>query len=231
MKPLKLTPVLLFILLLSNFSFSQTGWFNLNPTSTNRTLFTIHMINSLTGYINGDATTIIKTTDGGLTWSKASMELELFGTEHGTYTYPVYISFVDVMTGYADGKEFYKTTNGGLSWNMFPRHSPYFSTTELHFLNENTGYADLTKTTNGGVNWNTINFPITLGGIPTQYRDSYFTSATDGIAYTTNNAILKTTNSGINWIKVLDSNSSRNFYSVSFINSQTGFISAKHGKI
>ena len=129
-------------------------------------LYSVYFSNANTGYAVGGNNAfgslvkqhqvIIKTTDGGKTWSTLSS-----GTS--TPLYSVY--FTDENTGYDVGgtasngfsqsQTILKTTDGGNNWTSLPGVNNNYLTSVV-FPNANTGYAvgvngTILKTTNGGI--------------------------------------------------------------------------------
>ncbi len=175
-------------------------------------------------YVLGENTVMhemlfFKTTNAGLSWNRiilSSIELdELF--------------FLNENTGY--GTTFgaiSKTTDGGLNWQYLP--SPY--ATKIFFLNEMTGWKfgsdNIYKTTNGGVNWQQQFH--SSGAI----RQVQFINPSTGWAVndnlTTFGSILKSTNGGANWFETINF-SAFLFFSVNFINENTGWVSGEGGAI
>ncbi|MEI7727752.1 MAG: T9SS type A sorting domain-containing protein, partial [Bacteroidota bacterium] len=109
--------------------------------------------NANTGYIvggqhlpGGDGI-ILKTTDGGRTWTELSC-----GTTNNLYS----VFFPDANNGYAvgDSGTILKTTNGGTTWTKLSTGTTHFFVS-VYFTDANTGYVvgegeTILKTTNGG---------------------------------------------------------------------------------
>ena len=89
-------------------SYSQTGWFQQNSTSS-EWLRSVSFANSSTGWTVGNAGTILKTTNGGSNWFQ-----QVSGTSQGLWA----VNFFNTGTGWACGFSgvLLKTTNGGLNW-------------------------------------------------------------------------------------------------------------------
>src|ERR1044072_8352971 len=87
---------------------SQNAWLPLN-SGTQKDLYDLSFPTPLTGYVAGDST-IVKTSDGGLTWTSAfSTPLQNFNS----------IFFPSVSTGYVSSeKAVYRTFNGGGTWQQ-----------------------------------------------------------------------------------------------------------------
>lgn len=191
----------------------------------------IEFLDNNTAILGGWGTTndfvLQKTTNGGLNW----LGLVPYNYQNASgYIYD--IDFTSALTGYAVGgggsKGYvYKTINAGNNWikmDSIASGTLY----SCFFLNDNTGYApgnngEIFKTTNGAVSWSTY-----LSGISFRLNSIYFTDINTGFACGGNatQVILKTTNSGLNWIQI--NTTTGNTYSyLNFINSSTGFLSAK----
>jgi photosystem II stability/assembly factor-like uncharacterized protein len=218
----KLT-LIIYLTLISVFVFAQWTW--QNPLPTGNDLNCIRFVDATTGYAVGDAGTIIKTTDGGLTWTILNS-----GTPFDLYS----VYFTDKNTGYAAGGWNYdyvtlKTTNGGMSWSVL---TPGFQGTckSIHFVNADTGYfvgnsyldpsdGVIVKTTAGGENW--IIKTFAHNGL----SSVYFTDEDTG--YALGESLWKTTDGGANWIYQYNVSGK----SVFFTDSKTGYIAGDYGKI
>ncbi len=185
----------------------------------------------------------LKSTDSGLTWTKAGA----FDTLTG---YINSIHFIDANTGYAlidtnpsQRTKFFKTTNGGADWQVVHYFDPELEVENLVFLNAYTGFAignilfplkngkaprftdeigRIFKTTDGGLNWITTSFAPQIGGLT-------FMNQTTGIAIGNStgfeNYIFKTTNAGNNWFNALTFQSRRMLKIKSLPNTGTAFAS------
>jgi hypothetical protein len=75
--------------------FGQAGWFWQNPKPTGNTLRSVCFIDTTIGYTVGDLGTLLKTTDGGVSW---------IDRNRGTTTSFTGVCFPgDAQTGYAEG--------------------------------------------------------------------------------------------------------------------------------
>jgi photosystem II stability/assembly factor-like uncharacterized protein len=84
--------ILLIALFIMNIANSQ--WIQQNSGTSNG-LYAVHFTNAKTGYIAGEAGIILKTTDGGITWTPQSSR-SIF------YLNSIY--FLDSITGYIAGE-------------------------------------------------------------------------------------------------------------------------------
>lgn len=213
--------VLIAFLLFVNSCFSQTGWLvqqNTLSTTPNDLFF----INSQTGWICGDSGKVIKTTNGGETWT-------LYQT---STNYPLNsIKFIDSYTGWAAGGTTYnnplsyvynaivKTTNGGINWaTQFTTNSDGGIINTLAIANANSVFATccgsdwtgmatsgfLFMTSNGGTNW----FNSTMSG--PGFTNVFFLNQSTGwsCAFSVMDVppifrmIYRTTNTGTDWTRI-----------------------------
>lgn len=119
-----------------NGSFSQSGWINLN-TGTDGIFNSVYFINSNTGFAVAD-TFLIKTTNGGVNWSKIYFPDSVVINS---------VYFRDYNNGYIAGQTkrgpnirgiWAKSTNSGLDW-VFYRYAPQYCN-YIYFKNSNTGF-------------------------------------------------------------------------------------------
>ncbi len=173
--------------------------------------------------------TILKSTDGGNTWS-VKLDRKGFWLNG--------ISFIDSLKGVAVGDKgvILRTTDGGTTWNTItPPVIRNFNS--IRFINASTGYIvggsnypdsrrTILKTTNGGSSWTILKDET--GGI---LKDITFTNSTVGYIVGDSSTLLKTTNGGLNWsaINVPGATPDQTFNCVEFYNDNLGMIGANNG--
>ena len=211
---------ILLILLFESFSYSQqSGWFWLNPLPQGNDVNAMKFINANTGYIAGFSGTVLRTSNGGVNWSKVT-------TPMYRNNYDIY--FYNELTGYIAGKGLVKTTDGGNGWQQLMEIDFFFNS--ISFIDANTGFLAgytgsigvIYKTTNGGSSFQVYNISSMLNSIQ-------MTDASTGYC-TGLNTIYKTINSGVTWNSLGIFNSS-NATKVTFLNNNTGYISCANGDI
>jgi len=213
----------------NNYTFilkSTTGGIDWNGSiiGRNLTINSISFADNNNGIAVGRSTTgygyILQTTNSGYNWYPLD---STFLKDYKS------IQFVNQQTGYIFNSYYtpssystiLKSTNSGSQWNEILNSQNSYS--QLYFTNINTGYllqnySGMYKTSNGGSNWFSGN--LTTKSL---YGASYL-DQNNVYAVGSGGAFIKTTNTGINWTyKTIDSTCE--FYSVSFVNSQTGFVS------
>lgn len=204
---MKKTVYLLLILIGFSQSYAQNYWVE-SSTPISRDFNRLYFLDSLRGWIVGDAGTIIKTTNAGLNWT-----VQTSGVDSDIYE----VFFIDQNTGWAITwdiiePDYYtiilKTTNGGDNWisHQYPEEAVFYNT--VYFLNPNTGFLggappnNIVRTTNGGTNWS----PVTLdSNIVARFPIINFKFYNNNTGYASGGyfdiagIIWKTTDSGFNW--------------------------------
>lgn len=145
---------------------------------------------------------IVKTTDGGTTWTSLNSTVN-FNLQK--------IQFVSNNTGYIiggneTGSYLLKTNNAGQTWNVINLNSAEKgSPTGMFFINENEGYITgaklFIKTTNGGASWTPVLIKTTEDFVDVKFRDLNY-----GIATTGKSNYYKTTNGGSTWQNITPTN-------------------------
>jgi len=159
------TLVTFFIILALSFSTVNAQWFEVS-TIPNQSLYSVYFLNQNLGWACGSNATIIKTTDGGISWITQSSP---------TINHFEKVKFVDENNGWIWGwNKLIKTTNGGANWSevVLP-----FSFTDCFFISPATGWitsrnntnqdSEIYKTTDGGITWTSQFFSMdqSLGAI------------------------------------------------------------------
>ncbi len=179
-----------------------------------------------TGYAsigNGLAGEVLKTTDGGVSWTGITIPL----TECCSS-----VIFTDNKTGYLIGYlgSIMKTTDAGNSWIIQNESSTNLTMNDLTsvcFIDNNTGFivggGDILKTTNGGNNWTVISQAnYSLSSV--YFTDTLHGCAVGGIDMYPASGIIKTSDGGNNWNQESSSFTSTYLNSIKFINSNVAYI-------
>lgn len=158
----------------------------------------IQFLNSNTGFVAGNF--ILKTTNGGNTWSKVTTPLNSYPAKFHALS-PNEISFVGF------DKVIFKTINGGASWIAQDTLSlNYYYVDEIIYTSNENGYilcatdydTRIYRTTNGGTNWNgeiIYNQYAIWSSLCFQNKNTGFLVGGRGLFH-------RTTNGGLNWEKV-----------------------------
>ena len=171
-------------------------------------LYNIYFVDENVGFIIGGRATILKTEDGGKTWSRKMAMSDTPG--RGGNPRPLRanlmgIQMISETTGFIAGSEntILKTTDGGESWVGSSERARVGETRNnlegLWFVSETTGwiigsFGTLLQTTDGGTNWTKQDpgFDNNLFGI-------YFVDENTGWISGQEGLILHTSDGGANW--------------------------------
>jgi len=167
------------------------NWQSLPGTRENGSFIDVDFANSSVGYISGIGGLIVKTSDGGQTFSKLPS-----GTTEDLYGIHCLNSQIVLTAG--NGGTILRSIDGGSSWTPIASGTSY-NLRNIYFYNTTIGYitggnGTLLKTTDGGLSWNPIN-PGTTDGL----YGIYFTDMNTGYVSGLNGLILKTTDGGSTW--------------------------------
>lgn len=190
--------------LMSN-ALAQTTWYPIS-SGTDRELRTIQFVNDQIGYIGGDST-LLKTTDGGQTWTAVEIDTMPFGSWQQLDIYDMHWFSAEhgiIMSGIWNGAA--ETFDGGVSWSAVPfAHNGFCQTTALFFFDGNTGFAGgagcfeghiIDRFSNG--TWYETTMPQSWDPqswvTSIEFRDSQL-----GLAGTNNGKLLRTTDGGLTW--------------------------------
>jgi photosystem II stability/assembly factor-like uncharacterized protein len=198
-------------------------WYWQNPLPQGNLLSSVFFTDSNNGYAVGTVGTIIKTTDGGVTWSIYSS-----GPNNGLSS----IFFTDNNTGYTAGQDIVtdkdlilKTTDAGSTWNTVLSGTGY-GIYSIFFPTDNVGYGvgmfgEIVKTTDAGVTWTYQN-----SGITDDLECVYFTDTNTGYVGSYLGIILKTNNGGTTWDSVTTTGGK--LYSIFFTDANNGYTTGNY---
>jgi len=190
--------------LMSN-ALAQVTWYPIS-SNTDRELRTIQFVNDQIGYIGGDST-LLKTTDGGQTWTAVQIDTMPFGSWQPLDIYDMHWFSEDhgiIMSGIWSGAA--ETFDGGTTWTTVAfAHNGFCQTTALFFFDDNTGFAGgagcfeghiIDRFSNG--TWYETTMPQSWDPqswvTSIEFRDSQL-----GLAGTNNGKLLRTTDGGLTW--------------------------------
>ncbi len=209
-------------------------WLSKNPTNItpNSNLASVYFTGPNTGYVvgsNGGVGLLLKTTDGGDTWSNHSIAANYSFTS-------VYFTHPDTgyVAGAIDSCIVLKTTDAGVTWNPLPVPKNTFSFYNIHFTDAMTGFVSgihgtIYKTTDAGATWTGV-FGSSWG-LGSVHGMSFVNDSTGYVfgdhAY---GGIKKTSNTGGNWT-VQNHPTTAALRSSHFINSSTGWVVGDTGTI
>jgi len=163
----------------------------------------VFFLNENTGWMVGSKGTILKTTDGGNSWTYALSEN--FNIPNTLYS----VNFIDENIGYFGGSNnlLLKTTDGGSTIDTitFPADSKSIIKA-IHFINENKGWVLSTQTKSGKVYYTSdggANWTVQINEDKSDLEDIHFYSSAKAICVggNKNSLAIYSTSDGMNWTK------------------------------
>lgn len=223
--------LLLFLLVLGWQEANATDWLTamVSPAISATNLYTGYDIVALddttiigVGANNSAKGTIIRSTDGGNTWTPTA-------TTAGTF-YRVYFTSDSVGFALGIGGAFAQTTDRGLTWTVPTSPFGTSSMMNMYVASQTTMYAvgasgQVYKTTDSGSSWTALIVPsstYTLYGV-------CFTNDTTGYVCGASGKMYKTTNDGSSWTALTQSLATGSLYDIKFINDSVGFVCGAKG--
>ena len=188
--------LLMFCLLLIPVAAAHAEWQWLNPLPEGNELFAATFIDSQNGWVVGGNGAVLRTSDGGLTWTSQGNALRT------TPFLGLSIAFTDQMTGVItmNNGSMLRSTDGGLTWDMPPRTG--FSLQMLRIAPDGSlwgcgSLGVIARSIDGGASWTQFST-----GVSTVIYDLAFPDASTVIATGGAGLILRSTDSGTQWNSV-----------------------------
>ncbi len=213
--------------LISILAFPQWKW--QNPIPAGNPLYAVFFTDPAHGYAAGDAGTVLKTTDGGSTWTVHPVGKEVTCNS---------MFFPNDNTGFIAGRKqsgggsILKTTDAGITWSTVVSDTVEGLYT-IYFPGNTTGYSaglggSFLKTTDGGNTWSHRDL-----GSCADIISLWFTNDSTGYAAGYDNSdytgiLLKTVNGGTSWDTLLYLQNFTSLSSVCFTDDSTGYVGGSH---
>lgn len=171
-------------------AFGQWKW--VHPGPQGNTIHKLVFSGTTHGWAAGENGTLLRTTNGGSTWSPCFA---------GNFENLSELDFADSLKGIlCSGPDILVTTDGGRSWDLTYRF-PGYSIDALKMLNQDTAFVGISNgigklygTTDGGQTWNEL-----LGNLPDAILDIDMRPAGNGVLVGTGGMAMKTANYGQSW--------------------------------
>lgn len=219
--------LILSLSLISMLAFPQWKW--QNPVPAGNPLYAVFFTDPAHGYAAGDAGTILKTTDGGVSWTVQTAGKEVTCTS---------MFFPDDNTGFITGKKLtgrgviLKTADAGNTWNTVVSDS-VSGLYSIYFPGNTTGYSagmqgSFLKTTDGGNTWRHRDLVPRADIMSLFFTDDStgYAAGYDDIDYS--GILLKTINGGTSWDTLLYLPNFTSLSSVCFTDANTGYVGGSH---
>jgi photosystem II stability/assembly factor-like uncharacterized protein len=247
---------LLFSLLLLSFlvftSSSILAQWAAQTSGTTQSLYAVKAINENVVWVGGSNGTLLKTTDGGLTWNPLTTVPNRAYSLDAIDENTAWIYVTNPSTG-ADSK-IYKTTDGGTTWNVQYSNAANFGNV-IKFFDANYGVAygdpepwppntdwEILVTTNGGTNWtrvpNTAYPPANsayseygdVGSMAVYGNNVWFGTANSSGAAPFLARVYKSTDKGNTWTAVEVGGGVVSVSGISFKNNNVGVLCTYEGQ-
>jgi photosystem II stability/assembly factor-like uncharacterized protein len=214
---------------------AEVTWEKVTSGTTSR-FWDVAYVNETTAIAVGVGGMIMKSTDGGATWSTVTHDL----TTQDLYV----VHFATDQVGFIGGLSatVLKTVDGGATWTNISANLPEIITTyaqlptqainDFYFLDANNGFATgyngiILKTTDSGASW-TFHGALGAG----TFRSICFVNATTGFIVAHGKMVKKTVDGGENWTTWTSEETIFNhFFETRFFNETTGVAIGDGGSI
>ena len=175
-------------------------------SGTTNQLLTVSAVSDMIGWAAGVGPTVVKTTNGGTTWTNATGTG--IGAGEGIYNIYAWSANDALCTTSPGATNIYKTTNGGTTWtNVFTAPSPAFIDA-IQMVSPTEGYAlgdpvtakwMVLKTTNGGLNWARMATEPAQVGSEAGWNNSFLIIGTNMWFGTNATRVYHSTDLGLTW--------------------------------
>lgn len=216
---------------------SDGGWYMQSPATANE-LRGLSFPDADNGWAVSDYKEIVRTTDGGDTWSHLD-DQQPYGHRYND------VCFVDAQQGWVVGYGWslggtiLHTADGGMNWTVqYPDNG--YELNSVHFIDSDTGWAVggyvdffgsnhkrvIEHTADGGATWSGQYWE----NHARPFNSVYFTDTQNGWVAGNTGAIFRTSNGGGNWIEQ-QSGTSKDLNGVVFVDNHRGWCVGDEGTI
>ena len=225
--------VFVIALLFSTLTSHSQNWFQIT-SGTTQNLNTIHFPSPSIGYIGGDDSLLLKTTDGGLTWNPINLSgITFFGLNADILN----LQFLNDTIGYMTAGPYsnsYKTVDGGLNWTVNTFWGTNCFNQGLYFFDENNGFiggsgcfiGEQISSLTMGV-WGASTMNSSTWDSQNMIVDIDFFDSQHGLAASSSGLIFRTTNGGLNWDSIPSNPAMHPITSVLMINDTLAYAGYK----
>ncbi len=176
-------------------------------SGTTQALRAVKTVSSTVGWIAGASGTVLRTTNGGTTWTSVAGPQVAGNTVYAIDALSATTAFV--TTSPAAGTYIFRTTNGGTSWDTVFTQGTGGFLDAIKMFDANNGMAvgdpvggkwTILRTTNGGSSWARIATEPLLVGTESGFNTSFSSIGSTNIWFGTNNSrVYRSTDGGATW--------------------------------
>lgn len=195
----------------------------------------IRFISNDTGYILGSDTLsanniLVKTCDGGRTWSKINFSHKFLNDTSGGVMQLLNVSPFSANIVFSGRTNIIRSTDGGYNWNVIDHASSGYVWGNCHFFSPSTiirSGENIYKSLDSGITWTNV-YNISAGGYAfftmLQFTNNQIGYTAGGIFYDATNygVMSKTTDGGNSW-QTIDY-PFHDIVGMSFLNENSGYI-------
>jgi len=196
------------------------GWNLLQTSGINNRIFRSAISPGNNMWIAADSGIILKSNNQGTVWNEVFRD---YLTKENLNS----VHFNNLTTGIITGNHgvILRSVNAGVNWSLVTLN-PGLNYTDVQFTDNSTAFicggngtttGMVLKSQDAGVSWQAV-----YQNDSAHFYSVYFLNSQSGWVSGRNGYILKTTNSGINWVRYKPDNSAGS--KIFFINENTGFI-------
>ncbi|MBD3383476.1 T9SS type A sorting domain-containing protein [candidate division KSB1 bacterium] len=207
------------------------NWFNdftVKIISGGTRLEAVQFFNS-TGILVGDDGLIIRSANGGGSWSKITGVTS-------SYLYDVKFLTGQIICTVGASGDIYRSVDAGVNWSPANSTNSFFDQFALDFADADSGIAvgmfgTIVRTTDQGQNWITVEKE---GGGPYTTKRLYdvdFADGLTGIVVGQDGTLLRTIDAGRTWSLILSGVFTEDFLSVHFADPSTGYVVGEDGLV
>ncbi|NUM62835.1 MAG: hypothetical protein HUU44_11955, partial [Ignavibacteriaceae bacterium] len=198
-------------------------WTELNPKVPRVTYLGLHFVNEDTGWACGQSGAVIKTMDGGSSWTISSTPVTNLLLKTHSYNGQIVL-----VTGY-DGI-ILRSSDGGETFELIPSGvGNGYDLWGVQMLNDTLGWVcglnqTLLKTTDAGLTWQSVST-----GLNQHYWSLDFIDEQYGMIACSGGKVLKTTDGGSGWTQI-QAGDTRALYTIDVIDSMHIAAAGANGK-
>ena len=209
------------------------NWYQIT-SGTTENLNTIHFPTPSVGYIGGDDSLLLKTTDGGLTWNPMNPS----GINFLSWNADILnLQFLTDSIGYVTIGPYstsYKTMDGGLNWTANALAGNNCFNQGLFFFDQDNGFIGgsgcfqgelISKLTAG--TWSPATMNSSTWDSQNMIVDIHFYDSQLGLAASSSGLIFRTTDGGLNWDSIPSNTAMHPITSVLMINDTLAYAGYK----
>lgn len=203
-----------------------------DPVDPNEFFRSVHFVSPDTGLVTDARLRVLRTTDGGQTWSRVS-----FPWYYDTFVGAFFTGGVGYLSVEGQGRScILRSFDAGATWtevhNRYPQSSQSFG--RLHFVDAGTGYgtvySQVYKTTDSARTWTKVHEVLPY---PQRLTSVHFLNGKTGYVSGEGNYLARTVDSGRTWqeLPIETETTGNDVLAVRFFDERVGFLSKGYASV